>query len=133
MSNAREIKQIKAGHQAGRRDAGPFALGVTILEQIPGALIGTLNGPEELRNWVSRLTSLGCLGGARTKLHGCSLRPGWLPCCKLGIIFFPGAIFRERPDSIPVGFVLLQFVVTHHEFRWRIAFAEALPWDRTFK
>ena len=64
MSNAREIKQIKAGHQAGRRDAGPFALGVTILEQIPGALIGTLNGREELRNWVSRLTSLGCLGGA---------------------------------------------------------------------
>jgi len=41
-----------------------LALGVTILEQIPGALIGTLNGPEELRNWVSRLTSLGCLGGA---------------------------------------------------------------------
>lgn len=59
--------------------------------------------------------------------------PRWFNSCELRIVFFPGAIFRERSDKIPIGFVLLQFVVTYDVFRWRITLAEARSWDRPFE
>ena len=75
----------------------------------------------------------GVLAARRPELHACSLRPRWFTSCKLRIVFFPGAIFRERSDPMPIGFVLLQFVVTYHVFRRRITLAEALSWDRPFE